>query len=178
MNHIVTFTGVKFNPLEPEPEKIKIEDIAHPLTLACRANGHMTHFFSVAQHSINCAHEAKARGLSRKLQLACLLHDASEAYIGDIVRPMKQYWPEYLEIEAKLQNMIYDKYLDEPLTDEDRAHIDQIDDDMLVCEFAVLKAWDVYGEAPDMKSDPNLCHVDFKEIENEFIKLFAILIKN
>lgn len=64
MNHITTYTGEDFNPLRLDVERIKIEDIAHALSMICRANGHFERFFSVAQHAINCATEALALGYS------------------------------------------------------------------------------------------------------------------
>jgi hypothetical protein len=91
--------GEDFYPLNPDPNKIHIEDIAHSLSLMCRANGHFTRFYSIAQHAINCANEAKACGLSERVQKACLLHDASEAYLSDIMRPVKEHIATYLKIE-------------------------------------------------------------------------------
>ena len=85
---IITISKKRFSPLQAEAGDIEITDIAHALSLLCRANGYTRHFYSVAQHSLNCAAEAKARGLSEDIQLACLLHDASEAYISDITRPV------------------------------------------------------------------------------------------
>ena len=70
--YIMTYSKIHFTPIEPEVDDIKIEDIAHALSLMCRANGHFKSFFSVAQHSINCALEAKQRGCSQRIQLACL----------------------------------------------------------------------------------------------------------
>lgn len=87
---ISTFTNNRIDPTDPSPEDIHIEDIAHALSMMTRANGHFKTFYSVAQHSINCANEAAARGCSKRIQLACLLHDASEAYLSDITRPVKK----------------------------------------------------------------------------------------
>jgi len=67
-----------------------------------RSNGHFKKIYSVAQCSINCAKEARASGLSCRMQLAYLLHDASEAYISDITRPVKCYLDEYRKIEEHL----------------------------------------------------------------------------
>lgn len=77
MSCIKTYTGVMFDPLYPESELIDILDIAHALSMLCRANGHFRSFYSVGQHCINCALEAKARGYSKRVQLACLIHDAT-----------------------------------------------------------------------------------------------------
>ena len=96
MSCIKTFTGVMIDPLRPEPEKLRIADIAHSLSMLCRANGHFKTFYSVGQHSINCMKEAQARGYSPRLQLACLLHDGSEAYLSDVTRPVKHELPKYV----------------------------------------------------------------------------------
>lgn len=92
MSYITTYTGKHFDPIQPEPGLFDLTDISHALSLLCRGNGHMKHFYSVAQHSIACAEEAKARGYSARVQLGCLLHDASEAYLSDVTRPVKKTW--------------------------------------------------------------------------------------
>ena len=84
-----TYTGRVFNPLEMVPDNVAIEDIAHALSMMCRGNGHLRFFYSVGLHSINCAQEAIARGYQTGTVLACLLHDATEAYIADLIRPRK-----------------------------------------------------------------------------------------
>jgi len=169
MECFTTFTGEDFNPLLPDADKIKIEDIAHSLSLMCRANGHFHSFYSVAQHSVNCANEAEARGLSGRVQLACLLHDASEAYMSDITRLVKKQLPAYIEAEENLQNIIYGKFLDAPLTDAEHGFVKQIDDDMLVCEFDALMIKKVFHRVVDMKSKPNFEFVNFSDVEAEFI---------
>ena len=77
MSIMNTYTGKKFDPLQMKPEDVDLLDIAHALSLLCRGGGHIDRFYTVGQHSINCAREAQARGWERKLILACLLHDAS-----------------------------------------------------------------------------------------------------
>lgn len=79
---LTTFSKVDFNTFEPEEDKIRIEDIAHALSMMTRANGHFPQFFSVGQHCIQCCHEATARNYLPQTALACLLHDGSEAYLG------------------------------------------------------------------------------------------------
>ena len=118
MSSIVTFTGKHFDPTAPEENLIDLSDIGHALSLICRGNGHVKYFYSVAQHSIACCREAQARGYSDRVQLACLLHDASEAYMSDVTRPVKALLTEYLKVEENLQNMIWNKYLKTPLTKE------------------------------------------------------------
>ena len=81
MSAIHTFSGKKIDPCAPDSAALSVEDIAHALSLICRAGGHFPQFYSVCQHSVACAREAAARGYSVRLQLLCLLHDASEAYL-------------------------------------------------------------------------------------------------
>jgi hypothetical protein len=172
MEHIVTFMGEEFTPLDPDIDKIHIEDIAHALSLLCRANGHIVHFFSIAQHSVNCANEAKARGLSAKIQLACLIHDASEAYISDITRPVKYYLSEYKVIEKRLQDVIYTRFLGAPLSNDEFESVNLIDNDMLVHEFDSLMKKRVFDKTPEIKTKPSFECRDFIEVENEFLKVY------
>ena len=58
MGTMNTYSGKKFDPLEMTPDNVFLEDIAHALSLLCRGGGHLKHFYSVGQHSINCAEEA------------------------------------------------------------------------------------------------------------------------
>ena len=78
MSTMGTFSGRRFDPLMMTPEDVVLEDIAHALSLLCRGGGQLKYFYSVGQHCINCMKEAEARGWSPRMQLACLLHDASE----------------------------------------------------------------------------------------------------
>jgi hypothetical protein len=172
MKYMTTYMGEDFTPLTPSADQIHIEDIAHALSLMCRANGHFIRFYSVAQHSISCANEAKARGLSKRIQLACLLHDASEAYLSDVVRPVKVHLSIYRDIENHLQDTIYKKYLGEPLSDEEHVRVDQIDHDILVYEFSVLMKKKVFDESPNIISKPPLGFSDFSVIEKEFMDSF------
>jgi len=173
MEHIVTYKGEHFTPLEPDINQIHIEDIAHSLSLLCRANGHIDYFFSIAQHAINCALEAKSRGYTARVQLACLLHDASEAYISDITRPVKYYLTEYKEIEKRLQDVIYEKYLGAPLPEDEFTLMNQIDNDMLICELnALMNGKRIFDKIPTLKSSPSFECKNQQEIETEFLKLY------
>lgn len=74
-DYILTYTKTRFYPLNPVAVDIRIEDIAHSLSLMPSANSHFKHFYSVAQHAINCYKEAKSRGWSERVQLGCLMHE-------------------------------------------------------------------------------------------------------
>jgi hypothetical protein len=103
---IETYTGKEFYPYDPRPEEVDIRDIAHALAHICRFNGHTKYHYSVAQHSVYCAELAKRRGYSTAIQLYALLHDAAEAYICDIPRPLKPSFTGYDLLEARLQSTI------------------------------------------------------------------------
>ena len=83
---IQTFTGRMFWPLDPKPEEICIEDVAHALSQMCRFMGHTNKFYSVAEHSIRVCWAVRERDA-----LWGLLHDASEAYLVDLPRPLKRH---------------------------------------------------------------------------------------
>ncbi|AMV24559.1 hypothetical protein VT84_09200 [Gemmata sp. SH-PL17] len=83
---VQTFTGRKFWPLDPRPEDVDVRDIAHALSLLCRFTGHSRTFYSVAQHSV-----LASQIVPPESALAALLHDAAEAYMGDIARPWKRF---------------------------------------------------------------------------------------
>ena len=177
-DHIKTYTGIYFNPLEIRAEHIAIEDIAHSLSLQCRGGGHIRHFFSVAQHSINCALEARERGYSARVQLACLLHDASEAYISDITRPVKRQLNQYLEIEKIIQGEVWNTHFSMPLDDLEFEKVQEIDEVMLYHELLHLLEEELEVEEPELFMDLRLEPKEFSEVEEEFLRLFKELMTN
>src|SRR5690348_7800105 len=107
---IETYRGKKFYLLEPTPESILIEDIAHALSQQCRFTGHTRKFYSIAEHSV---HVSLLCGLDKRVCLAGLLHDASEAYIADLSRPVKYetpVGPAYFEVENRIMQAIATKF--------------------------------------------------------------------
>ena len=98
---IHTFSGIAFDLLNPKPEMILIEDIVHSLSLINRFNGAARFPYSVAQHSLYVAGL-----LPPKLKLHGLLHDAPEAYVGDMVSPLKKIMTEYKEVEAGIARVV------------------------------------------------------------------------
>lgn len=99
------FSGKPFFPLDPKAEDICIGDIAEALSKLCRYNGHIREFYSVAQHSVILSYLVPEEDA-----LTALLHDATEAYVGDMVRPLKSLFPEFSEIEHKIWEVIAQKY--------------------------------------------------------------------
>lgn len=105
---IETVSGIRFYFLEPQPDQIKITDIAHALSNNCRFVGQCRKFYSVAEHSWHVARMLD--GCSLSVQLSGLLHDASEAYITDVASPVKQYMPEYVKMEDVIMEAVANKY--------------------------------------------------------------------
>lgn len=176
MSFISTYTGKHFYPLEPDVDKIDIDDIAHALSLICRGNGHVKSFFSVGQHCINCCREAMLRGYSDRIALACLIHDASECYMSDVPRPFKQFLNEYNQHEEMLLDMIYTKYLGSTLTTEESFLVKEIDDDMLYYDLKELLAFESDRKAPDIKIKLDYSVKTFEEVEETYLQLFNNLI--
>jgi len=109
--------GRIFYPFDPRPEEVHIDDIGTGLSRIIRYNGHSDTWVTVAQHSVQCEYMARKDGLSVSDRLAILMHDAAEAYIGDMIRPLKCMFPEFKRVEAKVYAAIEEAlslpYLDE-----------------------------------------------------------------
>ncbi len=98
---MLTFTGKTVNVGGLRPADIDIIDIAHGLSMTCRYGGHVTRFYSVAEHSVHMS-----RWVPPEHALQALLHDASEAYLGDVIKPLKDLLPDYMEIEWHAERTI------------------------------------------------------------------------
>lgn len=85
---LLTFSGHKFYPLDPRPEAVCLQDIAHALAHICRWTGHVSYHYSVAQHAVQVA--LAVEQMAPDLALLALHHDDAEAYLGDIARPWKR----------------------------------------------------------------------------------------
>lgn len=116
---LTTYTGRDFWPMDPWPEDVVIKDIAHALSQLCRFGGHCREFYSVAQHSVLvsviAAREAAESTTQdqlpwKSIALVGLLHDASEAYLVDLPRPIKEMLPDYKVIEHKVDAAIYEQF--------------------------------------------------------------------
>lgn len=104
-NWMQTFRGGQFWPIDPRADEVFIEDIAHGLANLCRFTGHCNSFYSVAEHSVIVSHLVPTEHA-----LTGLMHDATEAYVGDIGRPLKLYLAGYKEIELRIWRAIADRY--------------------------------------------------------------------
>jgi len=137
-NYMQTYTGKLFNVLAPDPDSICVKDIAHSLSLMCRYGGHCRFFYSVAQHSLLCKEFAERVGYDTRIQTLALLHDTAEAYVSDMIRPIKTSFPEFEVVEEKVHSAIlWALAVDTPTPDEMKI-VSCIDDCLLDIEMGVI----------------------------------------
>lgn len=165
---IITFSGKRFYPLDPRPEDIDIFDIAHSLSLLNRFTGHSRFPYSVAQHCMSVADV-----VADEYKLSGLLHDASEAYVNDLARPLKGMLPEYKYVENKILDVIDAKF---NVTTRCRA-VKQVDTRCLVTEATQLcngESW--YLDEPYPPSyDYYVYEQPWQLVQKEFLETYNIL---
>ncbi|MGY8624190.1 phosphohydrolase [Chromobacterium violaceum] len=125
---IETVTGRLVDLLHPSPADIDIHEVVHHLAHICRFGGACRPFYSVAEHSVRVAEI-----LPPRLKLAGLLHDAQEAYVGDVVTPLKRQLPSYQYVEGLVAAAIEARFRLQ-LSEEDRAAIRRADLVLLATE--------------------------------------------
>jgi len=182
---IQTHTGLRLWPLDPRPEEIAIEDIAQGLSHLCRFGGQCREFYSVAQHSVLVSRLCEERAdpsRRRATALAGLLHDAAEAFIADIPRPVKANLPLHREIEEAIWGVIQAKWgLREGATGErlfDDALLWHCDDVALITEKRDLMAVPVHwGEFEDNLEplQESIAPVPPAEARRQFLERFSDL---
>src|SRR3954465_1994545 len=107
--HLQTVSGRFVNPFDPDPDQLDIGDIARALANVCRFGGHCRSFYSVAQHSVIVSELVEQRGGDVEDVFAALMHDASEAYLGDMPHPIKHrssLGAAFKQAEAHLERVI------------------------------------------------------------------------
>ncbi len=171
---IETFSGLKFDILNPKPDQITVEDIAHALSQICRFGGHTKHFYSVAQHSY-----LGSFLVPEEDALWFLLHDASEAYIGDMVTPLKRLTEAgdaYRPVEDEIMRVICERF---NLAESQPPSVHAADVAMLYAEKKQIMGpipWDrKYGKIIK-PADVEIREMQPKKIEKLFLKRFAELI--
>lgn len=143
-----TASGKAYWPLDPRPEEIDIEDIAHALAHQCRYGGHCRRFYSVAEHSVHVSYLVPPEHA-----LAGLLHDATEAYLVDVPRPVKPYLVGYHDIEEMNYRALAKRFkLPEKLPEP----VKHADNWILIAERDALMAappfdWGITGSPPPVK---------------------------
>lgn len=159
-NAICTFTGLYVDVSDPTPDQFCIEDIAHALSMQPRFGGHLPIFYSVAQHSMQCALD-----VPEDFSIEALLHDASEAYLCDIPSPIKKLLPDYKKIERRIMKVIAEKFgFEYPLHDI----VKQADKYFLEKEWSVIKK----------NKGSKFKYMDHRTAEETFLDLFKVLTLN
>jgi hypothetical protein len=134
-HHIELATGSYLNLSAPDPQDITLEAIAHGLSQVCRFAGQTWRFYSVAEHACLVAAKLEADGAPPHVVCAGLHHDDSEAFIGDVTRPLKALLPGYADLEVAVSRAIEEALWLDPLTDVDEcAQVKAADDWALSCE--------------------------------------------
>ena len=147
---IETYTGGRFRPFDPRPGDIRLLDIAAGLAHTCRFGGHCRQFYSVAQHSLHVSREFDAP----RLQVLALLHDAGEAYVGDIPRPVKAELDRMADVEATIRETVWTALGVEPPTVDEWDRVMAADDRLLAYEAGRLLADGSWAaESPELGYD-------------------------
>jgi len=159
-DYIETFSGRRFEFISPKLKDIDIVDIAHALSNACRYNGHCIKFYSVAEHSMLLAAKYHIEYPDDPAgALAFLLHDAAEAYLCDIPRPIKYTLDDYRALEMGLDMAVRDRF------------------DLRFPKHASIKDWDsriiVDERAQNMNKSGNVWGVDHLEPLNVKLHYFT-----
>jgi len=173
---ISTMLVPKFHFLDPQEDEIELRDISHSLSLLCRYGGHCKIFYSVGEHCVRMAQILKHYGADEYYQLAALLHDAEEAYLPDIPRPVKYVMPEAEKIYKPIRDVIYKKF-GVPST-VDWAIIKDFDNRILLTEAKQLGVWNkmweplgrrlrYIGEDKELGWCPNEAEEKFEKIYEE-----------
>jgi uncharacterized protein len=165
------------NPLAVTPEDVDIDDIAASLANQCRFGGHCREFYSVAQHSCLAADLVLERERDATSGLWALLHDASEAYLGDLPHPLKhgsELGRLYREAEDELQRTVCERF---GLPPEPPSCVLEIDRALLAAERQALMvdawAWPELAEAStvDVAIEPWLPQQAFREFMTRYEEL-------
>ena len=161
---ILTRSGRIFRFDAPTPAMVNIFDIAHALSYICRFTGHVNAFYSVAQHSVMVSFIVPPADA-----LAGLLHDATEAYLGDVSRPLKQLLPQYQALETLAHQAIFEHFGLDPVLPASVHHADQI---MLVTEKRDLmprrsENWQEFSDIPPLPKTISVW--DSFRAESEFL---------
>lgn len=164
---IMTSTGRKVRPLALRAEDVCIKDIAHALALKCRYGGHCREFYSVAQHSV-----LVSRYVPQQHALWGLLHDAEEAYLADIPRPVKPRLKEWPVIAAKVQAVICHRF---KLDEVEPAEVKAIDTAILYDEMKVLMPPADWGRTDGLGLGINIYPASPITAESQFLSRFQEL---
>lgn len=140
IDFITTATGKRFHFEDPQPDEIDIADIAYSLSHTNRWGGHCYPALSVAQHSVMVADALLRNGASQMIQLQGLMHDAAEAYLGDVPTPIKRKLPEYMAMEILVTDAIFQKF-GIPMPLDQQVHLQDVE----------IRRWEYRDLMPDVR---------------------------
>lgn len=164
---VVTYTGRRFWPLDPRPDELDLVDIARALAFTNRWRGHIRFPYSVAQHS-----ELVSLHVPRQVALAGLLHDAPEAFLGDLASPIKGHMPEYRAIEDGLWRCVATRF---GLPDLEPPEVKEVDrriaTDEALALFPDTRAFMPLPEPLGICIRPMAAEIAF----NRFLRRYAVL---
>lgn len=168
-----TYTGKHIDIWAMKEEDIDLVDIAHHLSLICRFGGACKEFYSVGQHSLLVRELVVNASADKMTQLTALLHDAAEAYIGDLIRPLKYTQPKLIELEKRIMGTISKKF---GISGGDYELVNKMDDVALAIEARQLvlgwQSWNL----PDITNINIEISEDFPQVvENKFIGTYKAL---
>lgn len=129
---MLTATGGQVDPVLPASEDIRIEDIAHSLARICRYNGHTTYHYSVAQHCV-----LLSQHVPFLLQHYALMHDAAEAYVGDLSRPLRSRLPEFTNFEVQVELQLEARFSYKNMMPELQTY------DLAICRDEILQLFPI-----------------------------------
>lgn len=174
---IETYTGRQFWPVDPRPEDVDIRDIAHALSLLCRYNGQCRFLYTVGQHSLCCADIGRDYYRDKKLELYALLHDASEAYISDVSKPVKPFLTGYKDMERRIMAVVYAALGVEPPNDVYHRMVKRIDQGVMVAEAKLLMPFNGWGAwtGDALEVNVEIGKADPDEVEARFLARFREL---
>lgn len=165
---LVTYKGTKFCYANPTKEMIDVEDIIRSISRLNRFVGHSTRAYTVGEHTFFCLVMAERLGYSHREQLLVLIHDFTEAYVGDCPSPLKKLLPEFSIIEARVEQAIYEYIGIEPPTEEEYAKIKSVDLTMLAIEMRDITKHHWSNFITDL-THINMLHEDEFNIKNAYI---------
>lgn len=159
---IMLHSGRLFDFLRPELNEVSVEDVAHGLAHTCRYGGQCDGFFSVAEHSVLVSEVVNSS------QLAALFHDAAEAFVGDMPRPLKQLLPEFRLIEKRIEQALFARFgIPWPVP----SHVKQADYTVMAAEQRVLMP---SGTNPWVTASVEPADVPIRRLHPEQAKAFFL----
>lgn len=172
MSIVRTYTGKNLDLANPDPRQICIEDVAHHLAKLDRYNGAGHWSYSVGQHSL-----LVAETLPPEYKLQGLLHDATEAYLGDVVSPLKAMLPEYRKIEQNVMSAICKSF---EITFPRPKIIKRADQAVMAAEMEQVVKWPDLAKRPELPPPPKgvvIKAMPWQEVKQVFMERFQELKK-